>query len=147
MQGYFSPQNIKTPCPELLTHLWMGLWSEYFLKTPPVDSNVCPLSTPVVESWLSNSCPQSWDSARRIQVLVRRNLGAMRVCVFGEPTCIVYALFGYLHGCVKHISKCRRTFAAKSKVALALRQSPHSVTPRFDCNFFSLTILKPVLKH
>ena len=33
----------------MLTHSRMGLWSEYFLKTPPGDSNMCPLSTPVVE--------------------------------------------------------------------------------------------------
>lgn len=55
-------------------------------------------------------------------------------------------IYGYFHRCVKHTSKYRRTFAAKSKVALALRQSPHKITPRFECDFF-LSILKSILKH
>lgn len=47
-------------------------------------------------------------------------------------------IYGYFHRCVKHTSKCRRPLAAKSKVALALRQSPHKITPRFNAIFFSL---------
>ena len=125
----------------------MGLWSEYFLKTPPGDSNMCPLSTPVVELAIQQLPKVLGFSQKDTGFSEKKFRSNETVCVFGEPTCIVYALYGYLHRCVKCISKCRRTFAAKSKVALALRQAPHKITPRFECYFFSLTILKPVLKH
>lgn len=88
---FFQNINVKTPCPDMLTHLGMGLWNEYFWKTPPGDSNMCPLSTLVVESWPSNSRPHSRDSARRRQASVRRNLGEW------EHVCLENARALYMH--------------------------------------------------
>lgn len=133
-------QNIKAraPCPEMLTQLGVGLWNEYFWKTPPGVSNLHPLGTPVVESWAPDTWPQSWDSVRMRQALVRRNLGAMsgvwRTHLHG-----VYIVW-YLHRCAKCIFKyiqCGTHLnATKSKIASVLRESPHKITFRLECYFF-----------